>query len=185
MSESTAWPKVAEISLNSWAKGIRSLGPFCMKAQGLRPTPRNDHCRGQPCSAPREMPDKKGDLNSKSLGQNLGLVWSSDSSLWGNQEPKRKNISLGRNLGLVWSSDSSPWGNQEHKRKNTRLGQNLGLVWSSDPSLWENQVHKRKSISPKQNLGFAKPLDSGFLGNQLLGWASSSAQILEKLRPMC
>ena len=37
------------------------------------------------CSAPREIPEEKEKLNSKNLGQNLGLVWSSDPSLWGNQ----------------------------------------------------------------------------------------------------
>ena len=46
----------------------------------------------------------------------------------------------------------------------------------------ENQVHKIKSMSPKQNLGFAKSSDSGFLGIQLLGWTSFSAQVLERVK---
>ena len=48
----------------------------------------------------------------------------------------------GQNQGLAWSSDSSLWGNQVQKIKITSIGQNQGLVWSSDPSLWGNQVQK-------------------------------------------
>ena len=52
-------------------------------------------------------------------GQNQGLAWSLDSSLWGNQVQKRKKItSFGQNQGLAWSSDSGLWGNQLLVRKN-------------------------------------------------------------------
>ena len=59
-----------------------------------------------------------------------GLVFEKKKKLL-----KRKNTSFGQNQGLVWSSDSSLWGNQLLKRKNTSFGQNQGLVWSSDSSL--------------------------------------------------
>ena len=105
-----------------------------MEAHELRPMPGNNSCQGQPPARKlvrylREDQVRKkghqvldrikalysprtqayGETNylkekSKSFGQNQGLVWSSDSSLWGNQ-------------GLVWSSDSSLWGNQLLKKK--------------------------------------------------------------------
>ena len=80
--------------------------------------------------------------NLTSFGQNQGLAWSSDSSLWGNQVQKRILTSFGQNQGLAWSADSSLWGNQVHK-KIISFGQNQGLAWSSDSSLWGNQVHKK------------------------------------------
>ena len=49
----------------------------------------------------------------KIFGQNQGLAWSSDSSLWGNQVLKK---SFGHNQGLAWSSDSSLCGNQVLKK---------------------------------------------------------------------
>ena len=59
---------------------------------------------------------KKKIIIITSFGQNQGLVWSSDSSLWGNQVQKIIIItSFGQNQGLVWSSDSSLWGNQVKK----------------------------------------------------------------------
>ena len=51
-------------------------------------------------------------FSAKARGQNLGLAWSSDSSLWGNQVQKIKIAGVGQNLGLAWSSDSSLCGNQ-------------------------------------------------------------------------
>ena len=95
-----------------------------------------------------------------SFGQNQGLVWSSNLSLWGNQLLKRKNTSFGQNQDLVWSSNSSIWGNQLLKRKNTSFGQNQGLVWSSDSSLWGNQLLKRKNTSFGHNLDVVWPSDS-------------------------
>ena len=50
-------------------------------------------------------------------GQNQGLAWFSDSSLWGNQVQKIKITSFGQNQGLAWSSDSSLRGNQVKKKK--------------------------------------------------------------------
>ena len=44
-----------------------------------------------------------------SFGQNQGIVWSSDSNLWENQLPERKNKGSRHNLDIVWSSDSIPW----------------------------------------------------------------------------
>ena len=73
-----------------------------MGAQGLRPTPRDNRCRGQPLA--RHLvkylrkgrnwtmvlglkPIKKIKKKKKSFGHNQGLAWSLDSSLWGNQLP--------------------------------------------------------------------------------------------------
>ena len=107
-----------------------------MEAHGLRPTPRNNRCRGQSPARQLVRYLKKRDV------LNQGLVWSSDSSLWGNQLKKKIITSFGQNQGLVWSSDSSLWGNQLQKIIITNFGQNQGLVWSSDSSLWENQLQK-------------------------------------------
>ena len=65
------------------------------------------------CSASREIPEEREKLNSKSFGQNQGLAWSSDSSLWGNQVLQK---SFGQNQGLAWSSDSRLRGNQVLKK---------------------------------------------------------------------
>ena len=54
-----------------------------------------------------------------------------------------KNISFGQNLGLAWSSDSSLWGNQVHKKKKKKhisFRQNPGVAKSSDSSLLGNQL---------------------------------------------
>ena len=59
---------------------------------------------------------------------------------------QKKNTSFGQNQGLVWSSDSSLWENQLLERKHTSFGQNQGLVWSFDPSLWGNQQLTHKKI---------------------------------------
>ena len=89
-----------------------------MGAQGQWPTP-----RATCCSAPREIPEEKEKLNSKNLGQNQGLVWSSDPSLWGNQilrkskfktEPRRYEV-----LGL------KPFG-KSTARMEKSLGSNTG-----------------------------------------------------------
>ena len=37
-----------------------------------------------------------------SFGQNQGLVWSSDSNLWGNQLLNRKTTSYGHDLDIIW-----------------------------------------------------------------------------------
>src|SRR6266702_3149883 len=55
-----------------------------------------------------------------------------------------KTTSFGKNQGLVWSSDSSLWGNQILRSKTTSFGQNQGLVWFSDSSLWGNQLLGQK-----------------------------------------
>ena len=141
-----------------------------MEAHELRPMPGNNCCQGQPparklvrylredqvrkkgikfWTEPRPCmvlgPKPMGKPSTKifimtSFGQNQGLVWSSDSSLWGNQvqnfyyykfwteprpcmvlgpkpmgKPSTKIfiiISFGRNQGVVLSSDPSLRGNQ-------------------------------------------------------------------------
>ena len=109
-----------------------------------------------------------------SLGQNQGLAWSSDSSLWGNQVQKRKNYKFWTEprscmvLGLksmgkpstkkkkksqvldrtkaLHGPRTQAYGETKYKKeKITSFGQNQGLAWSSDSSLWGNQVQKRKN----------------------------------------
>ena len=108
-------------------------------------------------------------LKITSAGQNLGLAWSSDSSLWGNQVQKVKNhkywteprpcIVLGLkpmgkpstknfNYYKYWTEPRpcivlglKPMGKPSTKTLIiTSVGQNQGLAWSSDSSLWGNQV---------------------------------------------
>ena len=62
------------------------------------------------CMVQRLKPLGKLATSEPSAGQNQGLAWSSDSSLWGNQLLKEE-LSVRQNLGLAWSSDSSLWGN--------------------------------------------------------------------------
>ena len=109
---------------------------------------------------------------NKGFRLNQGIVWSSDSSLWGNQLPERKNRGFRQNQGIVWSSDWSLWRNQRlekkktkffdrtmvlygprspaygetnYLRKNKGFGQNHGIVWFSDSSLWGSQLPERKA----------------------------------------
>ena len=107
-----------------------------------------------------------------SFGQNQGLAWSSDSSLWGNQVLKRKTTSFGQNQGLAWSSDSSLWGNQLLKRKHTSFGQNQSLAWPSDSSLWGNQLLNRKTTSYGHDLDVIWPLESIRGESPIDSWAN-------------
>ena len=43
---------------------------------------------------------------------------------------KEKTISFGQNQGLAWSSDSSLWGNQLLNRKTTSYGHDLDVTWT-------------------------------------------------------
>src|SRR6266702_466581 len=122
------------------------------------------------------MVEKINQVNKKenliSFGQNQGLAWSSDSSLWGNQVQKRKSHKFWTEprpcmiLGLkpmgkpstkkkisqvldrtkaLHGPRTQAYGETKYKKENiTSFGQNQGLAWSSDSSLWGNQVQKRK-----------------------------------------
>ena len=85
-------------------------------------------------------------------GQNQGLAWSSDPSLWGNQVKKILQV-LDRTKALhgpCMVLGPKPMGKPSKKKiiiikKNiANFGQNQGLAWSSDSSLWGNQVKKKK-----------------------------------------
>ena len=72
-----------------------------------------------------------------SIGQNQGLVWSSDSNLWGNQLLEENN--------KFWTEPRScmvlglkPMGKPTTLRKAISFGQSQGLAWSSDSNLWGN-----------------------------------------------
>ena len=71
---------------------------------------------------------------NKGFGQNHGIVWSSDSSLWGNQLPEKKEMVLDRTKAL-YCPRTQPYGETNYLRKNKGFGQNQGIVWSSDLSL--------------------------------------------------
>ena len=79
-----------------------------------------------------------------SFGQNQGIAWSSDSSLWGNQLLKRKIISFGQNQGIVWSSDSSLWGNQLPKKKLKVLDRTKALYSPRTQAYGETNYLKEK-----------------------------------------
>ena len=66
-------------------------------------------------------------MRKQSFGQNKGIAWSSDSSLWGNQ--LLKMLSFGQYRGIAWSSDSNPWGNQSLK-ENSRLLRPTGKLFT-------------------------------------------------------
>ena len=78
--------------------------------------------------------------NLTSSGQNQGLAWSSDSSLWGNQVQKRNLIGFGTEprhcmvLGPKLMGKPTTW------MRKPGFGQNQGITWSSDPSQWGNQL---------------------------------------------
>ena len=73
--------------------------------------------------------------SANSTGSSRGFQPQANSPHPGQGANFRKITSFGQNQGLAWSSDSSLWGNQLLKRKTTSFGQNQGLAWSSDSSL--------------------------------------------------
>ena len=71
---------------------------------------------------------------NKGFGQNQGIVWTADSSLWGNQLPdKKQRIWIEprhwMDLGL------KPMGKPATYEKYKVFGQNHVIVWSPDSSL--------------------------------------------------
>src|SRR6266705_3043121 len=83
---------------------------------------------------------KKGNLTS--FGQNQGLAWSSDSSLWGNQVQKKEILQVLDRTKALHGPRTQAYGETKYKKGNlTSFGQNQGLAWSSDSSLCGNQLH--------------------------------------------
>ena len=115
-------------------------------------------------------------MRKLSFGQNQGIVWFSDSNLWGNQLLRCQKLSFGQNQGIVWSSDSNLWGNQLLRWENwvldrtkvlygprtqtygktnysskSSFGQNQGIPWSSDSNLWKGRLLNKnfKLLNPQ------------------------------------
>ena len=72
-----------------------------------------------------ELTGKPSTEKNSSLGQNLSLAWSSDSSLRGNQAHKIKSTSPKQNPGFAKSSGSSFLGKSTARMKKF-LGSNTG-----------------------------------------------------------
>ena len=66
------------------------------------------------------------------------------TQIYGETNYLKKILSFEQNQGIVWSSDSNLWGNQLLKG-NLSFGQNQCIVWSSDLNLWGNQLFKKNS----------------------------------------
>ena len=73
-----------------------------------------------------------------SFGQNQGIVWSSDSNLWGNQLLINIYQVLDRTK-VLHGPRTQTYGETNYLSKSS-FGQNRGIVWSSDSSLWGNQL---------------------------------------------
>ena len=110
-----------------------------------------------------------GEINylrkNKGFGRNRGILWSSDSSLWGNPLPGNKQRfwteprhcmvlglkPMGKPTTLektkvldrtraLYGPRTQAYGETNYLRINKGFGQNQGIVWSSDSSLWGNQL---------------------------------------------
>ena len=104
-------------------------------------------------------------MRKLSFGQNQGIVWSSDSNLWGNQVLRLENWVLDRTM-VLYDSRTQTYGETNHSDEKTEfwteprycmvLGhkpmgkpstlmrklsfwQNQGIVWFSDTNIWGNQ----------------------------------------------
>ena len=73
-----------------------------------------------------------------SFGQNQGIVWSSDSNLWGNQ----LLISIYQVLDRtkVFYDPRTQTYEETNYLSKSGFGQNQGIAWSSDSNLWGNQL---------------------------------------------
>ena len=105
-------------------------------------------------------------LRKLGFGQNQGITWSSDSSLWGNQLLGSENWVFDRSKALH-GPQTQAYGETNYSDEKTRFwtetrhcmvlglksmgkpttwmrklgfGQNQGIAWSSNSSLWGNQL---------------------------------------------
>ena len=88
-----------------------------------------------------------GEINylrkTKGFGRNQGIVWTSDSSLWGNQLPVKNTKVLDRTRAL-YGPRTQAYGETNYLRENKSFVQNRGIVWSSDSCQWGNQLPENK-----------------------------------------
>ena len=102
-----------------------------------------------------------GASNIKLIPPHLGQ----GANLWKlNQLLRRKTTSFGQNQGLVWSSDSSLWENQLLRRNNTSFGHNLDVMWPLDPTPERNYPLIVGPV-PKLNGIPSLPSDPQYQGN--------------------
>ena len=170
-----------------------------MEAHGLRPTPGNNRCQRQPPARKLVRYLRKDQVRKKSIkfwteprpciilglkpigkpstkifiitsfGQNQGLIWSSDSSLWGNQVQKFLLLQVLDITKALYGPRTQAYGETKYKNFHyykfwseprpcmvlglkpmgkpstkifiiTSFGRNQGVVRSSDPSLRGNQL---------------------------------------------
>ena len=83
-------------------------------------------------------------MRKLSFGQNQGIVWSTDSNLWGNQLLGWENWVLDRTT-VVYGPRTQTYGETKYLDGKLSFGQNQGIVWSSDSSLWGNQLLRWKT----------------------------------------
>src|SRR6266571_4963006 len=167
--------------------GFKPMGKPSTKKKKSQVLDRTKALHGPRIQAYGETKYKKEKITS--FGQNQGLAWSSDSSLWGNQVQKINLTSFGQNQGLAWSSDSSLWGNQVQKRKYHKFWTEprpcmvLGLKPMGKPSTKKkiSQVLDRtKSLHGPRTQAYGeskykKENITSFGQNQVLAWSSDSS----------
>ena len=130
---------------------------------------------------------------SKGFGQNQGIVRSSDSSLWGNQQPEKKQgfwteprncIVLGlKPMGkpttlektkildgtrALYGPRTQAYEETNYLKEKTKVLDRIkAFVWSSDSILWGNQLPEKKNKGFGQNPDIVWSSDSSLWGNQL------------------
>ena len=110
-------------------------------------------------------------MRKLSFGQNQGIVWSSNSNLWGNQLLRWKNWVLDRTK-VLYGPRTQTYGETNYldEKKKTefwiepRYCMVLGLKPMGKPTTW------MRKLSFGQNQCIVWSSDSNLLGNQLLGW---------------
>ena len=124
-------------------------------------------------------------LSKSSFGQNQGIVWSSDSNLWGNQllikikfwtepgycmvlglKPMRKPTTYQNQVlertKVLHGPQTQIYGETNYLSKSS-FGQNQGIAWSSDSEFWEGRLFKKNSKSPSPRTKYQKRLRLGKL----------------------
>ena len=87
---------------------------------------------------PTQTYEETNYLSKSSFGQNQGIVWSSDSNLWGNQLLINIYQVLDR-IKVLYGPRTQTYGETNYLSKSS-FGQNQGIAWSSDSNLWGNQL---------------------------------------------
>ena len=134
---------LAQFPTSSSAVGFEDPREGAPRTLGRQKVPRGLRLRKYPLILGPSEFAAQAQFSTGAQGQNQGLAWSSDSSLWGNQVQKVKNHKFWTEPRPCMVLGLKPMGKPSTKILIfTSSGQNQGLVWSSDSSLWGNQVQK-------------------------------------------